>query len=210
MRRRLFGLAAACLFTGLAASNAELTRIYGDSATVDGNVHGGVEVQIDLPKSQHVHNVAAPKDGLGNCVWASGDMCARWHNVRELIDLVHKVEYGGGYPGKVDKIFKELAPNLKYVQYEGNDPAILDKALSENHAAGVTYGYGERYGMQKIQHMVLLVHFDKKWAAIIDNNFPGTFEWMPREEFLKRWKHGTGQGWAYVMLAPPPPPPPRN
>jgi hypothetical protein len=74
----------------------------------------------------------------------------------------------------------------------------------------VTYGYGERYRMQTIAHMVNLVHLDQKWAAILDNNFPGTYEWMPREEFLKRWAHPGGQGWAYVMLAPPPPPVPHN
>ena len=124
--------------------------------------------------------------------------------------MIHKLNEGGGWPEKVERVFKQYAPNLNFVQYEGTDPAMLDKALAEGRAAGVTYGYGERYGMKTIYHMVLLVHLDDKWAAILDNNFPGTYEWMTREEFLRRWVHPGGKGWAYVMLAPPPPPIPHN
>jgi hypothetical protein len=190
-----------------------------ESAFVAGNVHDGVEIQIDLPNSQHVKNFGAPGDGKGLCVFASMTMCARWHNVRTLQDLLFwdakgkphsKVNEGGGWPEKVDSVLKEHAPGLKYVQYEGVDPSYLDKALSEGQAACVTYGYGERYQMQTIYHMVLLVHLDAKWAVVLDNNFPGTFEWMPRAEFLKRWVHPGGKGWMYVFLAPPPPPIPHN
>lgn len=185
-------------------------RIIADSAQVDGQVHGGVEIQIDLPFAEHVKNFGAPKDGLGLCVFASMSMAARWHNVDALSDVIHKLDQGGGWPERVDTVFKEFAPSLKYVQYEGSDPSILDKALSEDRPACVTYGYGERYQMKTIAHMVMLVHLDGQSAAILDNNFPGTYEWMSRAEFLKRWAHPNGKGWAYVMLAPPPPPIPHN
>lgn len=178
-------------------------------AVVDGTSHEGAELQIDLPESQHVKNFGAPKDKMGLCVFASMDMCARWHNEVKLIGVINKLDRGGGWPEKVDQVIKQLDPDLKYVQYEGDDPEILDKALSSGRPACVTYGYGERYGMETIHHMVLLVHLDDKWAAILDNNFPGTYEWMPRKEFLARWNHG-GEGWAYVMLSPTPPPPPHN
>lgn len=181
-----------------------------DSATVDGNRHMGVELQVDLPFSQHVKNFGAPKDNMGLCVFATMDMDARWHNERRLIGIINKLDKGGGWPAKVDAVIKEHAPDLKYVQYEGTDPSILDKALSEGRPAGVTYGYGERYQMETIAHMVLLVHLDSKWAAILDNNFPGTYEWMPREEFLKRWVHPSKEGWAYVFLGAIPPPIPKN
>jgi hypothetical protein len=180
------------------------------AAVVDGPAHEGVEITVDLPNDQHVKNFGAPDDNLGLCVFASMTMGARWHNVRALDDVIHKLRKGGGWPEKVDQVFKQFAPDLKYVQYEGKDPAILDKAMLESRMCHVTYGYGERYRMQTIAHMVNLVHLDQKWAAILDNNFPGTYEWMPREEFLKRWAHPGGQGWAYVMLAPPPPPVPHN
>ena len=180
------------------------------AAVVDGPAHEGAEIQIDLPVDQHVKNFGAPSDGKGLCVFASMTMDARWHHVRELSDVIHEIKDGGGWPEKVDEVFKKYAPDLKYVQYEGTDPAILDKALAEGRAACVTYGYGERYSMQTIYHMVLLVHMDTKWAVVLDNNFPGTYEWMARDEFLKRWVHPSGKGWAYAMIAPPPPPVPHN
>lgn len=185
-------------------------RVVADKAEVGGTSHGGVEIQIDLPGLQHVKNFGAPADGKGLCVFASMTMAGRWHNVRPLFDVIHRVNEGGGWPEKVDQVLRRHAPALKYVQYEGTDPAILDKALAEGRIACVTYGYGERYGMQTIYHMVCLVHLDARYAAVLDNNFPGTYEWMSREEFLRRWVHPGGKGWAYVMLAPPPPPIPHN
>lgn len=181
-----------------------------DKAAVDGATHEGVEIQIDLPAAQHVKNFGAPADGKGLCVFASMSMAARWHHVRELSDVIHKLKEGGGWPDKVSDVIKQYAPDLDVVQYEGTDPAILDKALAEDRPVCVTYGYGERYQMQTIYHMVMLVHLDPHSAAILDNNFPGTYEWMSREEFLRRWVHPSGKGWAFVMLAPPPPPPPHN
>jgi hypothetical protein len=167
----------------------------------------GVEVINDLPRSQHVKNRAAA--GLGCCVFAAMDMDARYHNVRELVGVIDKISVGGGWPEKVDRVIKEYAPGLEYVQYTGTDPAILDQAMAEGRPCCVTYGYGERYH-SSIQHMVLLVHLDGNLACIIDNNFPGTWEWMPRDEFLYRWVHPNRSAWAYAFLVPGPPPPPSN
>ena len=209
-RKKLgWGLGLIVLLAAVGGSGPDYRQV-ADKAAVDGPVHDGVEVQIDLPNAEHVKNFGAPADGKGLCVFASMSMAARWHHVRELADVIHKVNQGGGWPEKVDGVFKEHAPGLKYVQYEGTDPAILDKALAEDRPACVTYGYGERYQMQTIYHMVMLVHLDARVAAVLDNNFPGTYEWMTRDEFLRRWVHPSGKGWAYVMLAPPPPPVPHN
>ena len=59
----------------------------------------------------------------------------------------------------------------------------------------------------RIAHMVSLVHADDKWFAILDNNFPGSIEWMSPEEF-KRTYTGGRAGWAVLLLNPGPPPPP--
>lgn len=179
-------------------------------AVVNGPSHNGTEVTIDLPRDQHVRNFGAPKDGQGLCVFASMDMAARWHNLKPLIDIIHKIPDGGGWPEKVDKVIRKHAPDAQYVQYEGTDPAILDQAMAEGAPACVTYGTGERYGGQTIYHMVLLCHLDSATACIIDNNFPGTYEWMTRKEFLERWTHAGGSGWSFVFLEPPPPPVPHS
>ncbi len=210
---RLMVSAAVALGAVLLAGSDYSHRHYAEGAVVDGPVHDGVEIQIDLPKGQHVRNFGAPADNKGLCVFASLDMAARWHNAAELIGIINKINEGGGWPEKVDATFKRFAPSLKYVQSEGTAAEllpILDKALSEGRAACITYGYGERYGMETIYHMVLLVHLDGQRAAILDNNFPGTFEWMPREEFARRLVHPGGKGWVIVLLSPPPPPVPHN
>jgi hypothetical protein len=209
-RRRSPRVFAVALLAVLTCGQAPDYRQVAEPATVGGNVHDGVEVQVDLPASRHVRNFGAPADGKGLCVFASMDMAADWHDIDALVGVIRKVREGGGWPEKVDRVIAETAPGVEYVQYEGTDPAILDKALAEGRIACVTYGYGERYGMETIYHMVCLVHLDDRRAAILDNNFPGTFEWMSREEFLRRWVHPSGQGWAYVFLAPPPPPVPHN
>ena len=205
--RRLIGLVLALLL--LVAVPAGSKTGERTAAVVDGPIHDGVEVQIDLPESQHVRNFAAPRDGLGLCVFATLTMQARWHNLEPLFDAIKTVEYGGGWPEKVDEVVKKCAPNVTVVHYEGTDPAILDRALAEGKAVGVTYGYGERY-RGTIYHMVLLVYLDEGRAAILDNNFPGTYEWMSRDEFLRRWTHASGYGWADLLLAPPPVPVPKN
>lgn len=195
-------------------------RLIADKAVVDGAVHEGVEAQVDLPASQHVKNFGWPyPNGPGCCVFTSITMDARWHNIPTLINLAAwdkdgkphtKISEGGGYPSKVADVLERFAPGVPYVQDETDNPSPLDKALAEGRPACVTYGYGERYNMDTIAHMVLLVHLDAKWAAILDNNFPGTLEWMPRDEFLRRWKHPNDKGWYIIFLGPLPPPVPHN
>lgn len=180
------------------------------------NTYKGVEVMIDLPDGliadggQRVRNFGAPRDGLGLCVFASMDMNARYLNATPLIDIIHKLPTGGGWPEKVDKVVSEHAPGIQIAQYEGADPAILDLAMKTGRPICVTYGYGKLYSYKTIAHMVLLVHLDRDFAAIIDNNDPLHVTWMSRNEFLKRWVHPRNQGWAYVLIFPPPPPTPRN
>lgn len=178
--------------------------------TATGPVFQGTEAAIDLPLDLHVKNIGAPKDGLGLCVFASLQMAAQWEGTEALFDLIHKVPNGGGWPEKVDHYLKLLAPDLPYVQYEGTNPAILDRAIAMGRPVCVTYGYGEFYRNETIAHMVLLAHLDDKLAAVIDNNDPGKWTWMTRDEFLKRWKHPNGKGWCVVLLDPPPPPVPSN
>lgn len=58
-------------------------------------------------------------------------------------------------------------------------------------------------------HMETLVHLDSEQAALIDNNFPDKFRWLPREQFIREWRSGpkgplTGNGgWAFTPIYTP-------
>lgn len=209
--KRLFAVALILLIATAAPA--------GD-AHVDGNRHMGREVIVDLPKDLHVRNTGGT-DGAGLCVWASITMNARWLDDPKLAEFFDRMkkETGGGWPERVAQKMKEWAPDVPYVQYEGRDrkkiAAILDLAMKTGRGACVTYGRGERYNNETIAHMVFLAHLDpangpQPYGAIIDNNFPGTWEWMSREEMIDRICHPNGSGWVIVFLDSPPPPIPSN
>lgn len=188
-------------------SQIEATSVEGGRTSPDGSE----EIQIDLPGTQQMKNTGG-KDGAGLCVFTSIEHSGRWQNVDSILGLQTKMtkEQGGGYPSKVEKMLAKYCDGAQYLQYEGNDPALIKLALTTGRMPSVTYGYSPRYS-GKIAHMVNAAHLTEKWAAILDNNFPGEtkYEWMSPVEFKKRWISGGG-GWAVVLLAPPPPPMPYN
>lgn len=188
-------------------SQIEATSVEGGRTSPD----GAEEIQIDLPGGQQMKNTGG-KDGAGLCVFTSIEHSGRWQNVDSILGLQQKMtkEQGGGYPSKVEKMLAKYCDGAQYLQYEGSDPALIKLALTTGRMPSVTYGYSPRYS-GKIAHMVNAVHLTERWAAILDNNFPGDtkYEWMTPAEFKKRWVSGGG-GWCVVVLAPPPPPMPYN
>lgn len=188
-------------------SQIEATSVEGGRTSPD----GAEEIQIDLPGTQQMKNTGG-RDGAGLCVFTSIEHAGRWQNVDSILGLQQKMtrEQGGGYPSKVEKMLAKYCDGAQYLQYEGSDPALIKLALTTGRMPSVTYGYSPRY-TGKIAHMVNAAHLSEKWAAILDNNFPGEnkYEWMTPAEFKKRWVSGGG-GWAVVLLAPPPPPMPFN
>lgn len=195
------------LFLATLFFQVEATSVEGGRTSPDGSE----EIQIDLPGAQQMKNTGG-RDGAGLCVFTSIEHAGRWQNVDSILGLQTKMtkEPGGGYPSKVEKMLEKYCNSAQYLQYEGNDPALIKLALTTGRMPSVTYGYSPRYS-GKIAHMVNAAHLSEKWAAILDNNFPGEnkYEWMTPNEFKKRWISGGG-GWAVVLLAPPPPPLPIN
>lgn len=186
-------------------------------ASVGGNRSpDGVAAHCDLPTHQHLRNKGG-SDKKGLCVFTSIDHSARWHNVPQLVgfrDWMTRYP-GGGYPEKVTAKIKEIcrergAPEPPYLQYVGKDLEMLKLACQSGRMPGVTYRYSPtgRYNGERIWHMVTLVHADDRWFAVLDNNYPGTIEWMTPREFEPVWVEGGG--WAFVLLDPGPPPPPKN
>lgn len=172
----------------------------------------GTAAAIDLPARLHLRNTGG-SDGLGLCVFTSVEVAARWQNVREFDGFQDwmKRRPGGGYPSKLDRMITEFArdkgfaPPL-YVQHTGGDESILELALRTGRMPSVTYAGRDDFYRGRIAHMVDLAHLDATEAAILDNNRPGVWVWMTRQEFLSRWRDMQG-GWAVVLLGPPPPPP---
>lgn len=172
----------------------------------------GVTAAVDMPHELRKRNISAR--GLGCCVFRSGEHSADYQNVPQLDNwaewMVENGIAGGGYPQKFDSLAARISKDRgmsvpEYVQSTDGDPAILELALRTGRMPCVTYDGRDDFYRGRIAHMVNLVHLDAQRAAILDNNRPGVYVWMTRDEFLNRWR-GTGGGWAVVLLAPPPPP----
>lgn len=166
-----------------------------------------------LPAHQKRKNVGG-RDGAGLCVFTSIEYASRWQNEPRLADFQTKmrVELGGGWPDKVDKMIAKYGKGVGYVQHTGGDLEFLRAALKSGRMPAVTYnGHDPNYGKRSIAHMVNIIYLDDQWAAITDNNFPGENQivWMSVAAFKQRWM-GNGGGWAVVLLSPPPPPVPHN
>jgi hypothetical protein len=176
---------------------------------------GAVELVCDLPASERKKNIASK--GLGCCVFRSIDYAARWQQVPQLYDLPEQLVRagipGGGYPEKVDAVLARFGPEASYLQDTSGDADILEAILKTGRMPCVTYSGHDCHYAGDIAHMVCLPYFDRQsgWACVSDNNYPGEnqFVWMSPDEFLKRWKGGSG-GWVVCLLAPPPPLPPHN
>ena len=186
----------------------------------------GKRATIDLPTSQHMRNVGG-RDGSGLCVFTSIQHGGYWQNISSLDGFrkFMQTQPGGGYPEKVDKMIaayckKTNRPVPVYIQHTGGEEEFLELALKTGRVPCVTYaGVDDFYVNEVIAHMVNLTYLDGQTAAILDNNRPGNWIWMTRDQFINRWKglgdngqpltvqgQQIGGGWAIVFLDPPPPP----
>lgn len=187
------------------------------SSVVAGPEYQGEQITADLPSSQHIKNIGSYRDGAGMCVMSSIEMAALFQGMEQYRGLRNwcAKEPGGAYPGKVDRQLaaycKEKGlPPPKYLQYEGPNPeTILDLIDKTGRMACITYGYSPRYG-GTIAHMTCSPRFRGQYAVCLDNNYPGTYEWMSKDELIKRIKWPGRSGWVFVWLNPPPPQVPIN
>jgi len=188
-------------------------------AQVGGPRHpDGTEVQLDLPREYQLRNRGG-SDGAGLCVFASLQHSAVWQDVAPLTHVFSWMftHPGGGWPEKVDQVIAAICKEQNvaapdYLQVEGPDLEILKLACRTGRMPAVTYSMSPtgRYGGARIAHMVSLVHADERWFAVLDNNYPGTIEWMTPADFRATYLGRSGQGWAIILLAEGPPPPPSN
>lgn len=200
---------------------------YAQKSFINGIVHGNDTITVDLPGSQQFQNIGSkipsgPKrDHLGMCVFSAIEMSALACGLEQMRGwrnwCAEKYE-GGGWPEKVDLCLRDWftakgIPPIPYIQYEGKDPASF-MALCEKtrRPFGMTYGYSPRYGGRSIQHMVTGVMFRNNYGVVLDNNFPGEdrYEWVERDEFIRRTIYPNKSAWLFAWLPPAPPLSPRN
>lgn len=171
---------------------------------------GGARATADLDPKQHMRNVGG-SDGAGLCVFTSCEVASRWQS--GALDGFQKWmsrRPGGGYPEKLDAMIVQFCREQnravpRYVQHTGGEEEFLLLGLKTGRMPCVTYDGRDDFYPDQIAHMVDLAYLDASKAAIIDNNRPGVWVWMTRDQFLDRWR-GNGGGWAVVFLEAPPPP----
>ncbi len=192
------GILATYLFLLASVAPAALASAVVSDTPFD--PYSGREVQCELPRDRHVRNILG-KNGTGCCVWASGQMMSDWHDFKPFAAILSD-RLGGATNRDVEAAFKRKAPGFRdYVQAQGKDSIeLIDWCAKTGRIACVTWG---------ASHMVIQVHLDPEGmqeprAAVIDNNQPGKWIWMPRAEYIA--KHKQGGAWSYALITPPPPP----
>lgn len=137
--------------------------------------------------------------GSGSCVHASTVMLLRWQGLFDLADKWRATYEGGEYSSRL--IQRMEAAGLKYSYTTTGEVAFLEWAIQTRRGAGIFY---------KPNHAINLVGLDQNYAYLLDNNDPGrpertgSYERVPRQEFLRAWRNDYG-GFAWCPVYVPPP-----
>lgn len=144
----------------------------------------------NLPATMHIRNWLGPQR-QGSCVHASLKNYALWHNDFAFVK---------GWPHADGEYASRLMQRLDAAGYdyaftERADPRFLDWCSQERHGAIVWW---------KPSHCCTFMGWvsgqdGKQYAAILDNNFPGKFEFTEREQFVRLWAGYGGFGLAMLM-----------
>jgi len=168
----------------------------------------GVKASAPIPTWQHILNEGG-SDGAGLCVIATNVIDGAYQDVEGLnagkespVWLMAKKRPGGYYPSKLEALFREAGLETAWFSAEGRAEELLpviEYYTGQGIPVGVTMNTGRFYQYQTIAHMVSCLHLDANWACIVDNNNPGYYHWMPREEFARRLTGGR-VGWIVALL----------
>lgn len=159
----------------------------------------------NLPLNLHQRNWTNSR-GSGSCVHASTVYAMRWMGAYELADRWRQAHAGGETEYSIRRFYE--AANVQFVStqdprdakpgdWHHGDPAFLDWVTSTRRAAIIWF---------KPSHCCCFVGFTtingKEYAVIQDNNYPGTYEKYPREQFIREWRICGGFG-AVPLVGPP-------
>lgn len=203
-------------------SYATADQVFGQASVSDGAMlNANTIADIDYPKYRHMKNVGG-SDGSGLCVFTSIEHAFDWHGMKEHLGFRKWMErrQGGGWPEKVTRELRAYCQEKRIempdiLQVTNGNLDLLAEAVQSGHMAGITYCYSPtgRYGGATIAHMVncmaARVGPNKLWA-VMDNNYPGSYEWMDEPTLNRIWRNNGGGWFVIVLNRPDPPPIPRN
>lgn len=136
-------------------------------------------------------------DGYGSCVHAAFITLLRWQGRFETAKMWEQTYSGAEWSTSFEKKLERKKIRFAYTIRAG-DVSFLEWACRTRRGCAVTVRGGG--------HMVVLVHLDEKWAAILDNRFTREFIWIPRELFIAEWK--ASHSWAVTPVYKPSAPAP--
>lgn len=205
MRRLLLIIALAATATGtVAPCRAQEPDRRGEIA-LDVPEYQGVRASAPIPPEDHIKNEGG-SDGAGLCVISSILANGRYQHVPGLeggkdseLWREAKARPGGYYPEKLEKLVNEALPGEQWFSWEGDGTDLLERYSAAGYPIGATMNTGALYNYMPIHHMISLIHLDRDWACVVDNNDPGKYHWMPAREFGRRFPDA-GKGWGFVWL----------
>jgi len=153
---------------------------------------------VNLPLSLRQSNWLGPM-GQGSCVHATMTSLFRWQGQMKLAEYWRTHNGDGEWDVDLAAKFDRAGVKYAYTSQKG-DVRFLEWACSTRRGCGVTVMGG--------RHMVALVHFDAKWAGILDNNQTQGIIWVPRATFVAEWLNS--HSWAVTPVYTPAPPLPLN
>ena len=173
-------------------------------------------IRANAPIGQeHFAKNEGGSDGAGLCVYTSNMINGSYQKVGDLDKLKQSAYWaffksrpGGSYPQKwardIAELEKKTGVKYDYFSYVGPDASVLERVSKAGVPMGATMNTGAQYQWQRIAHMISLIHFDKDWACVLDNNFKDAYSWMTAKEFMSR--QDGGKVWATWWLKPAPQP----
>ncbi len=202
------GVLLLVLLAGIAGTSSGQTPDHRGEVVTDVPEWQGVKANAPIPGYMHILNEGG-SDGLGLCVIASNVIDGTYQDVEGLnagkdspVWLMAKARPGGYYPSKLEALFREAGLQTAWFSAEGSTDELLpiiEHYTRQGIPVGVTMNTGALYKYKPIAHMVSCIHLDDQWACIVDNNNPGYYHWMPRDEFARRLTGGT-VGWIVALL----------
>jgi len=162
----------------------------------------------NLPKALHQRNKLGPL-GQGSCVHASLVNHLRWLNQSEMASRWWATYGDGEYASRLRERLDAGGFKNKYWYTEKADPRFLDWCTINRTGCILWWKTshcctfeGFSMGQDILRHDSLAnVQAGVQYAVILDNNYPGRFEYTERKQFVRLWA-GYG-GFALCILDDP-------